>query len=65
VIWHPFNRETAPKDRPIAILSIHPRYGGGQLITMKVSQWREGYDDGYRFQGGTHWCEVSDLELPK
>jgi hypothetical protein len=71
MIWHPFDRETAPKDRPIAIL-IHsvPEW----MTCIEVCRWwsrdEEFFIDingtrGRQHPGGTHWCEVEELELPK
>jgi hypothetical protein len=75
MIWHPFNRETAPKDTPIAILSIRPSLStaGGKYITMNICYWHEKNEEFVLGMGvettisydGTHWCEVSDLDLPK
>jgi hypothetical protein len=72
MIWHPFDRETAPKDRPIAILIP---LDDPDWITIEICQWH--HDDGcdeffilgrpvcLPHPSGTHWCEVEELELPK
>jgi hypothetical protein len=71
--WRPFDRETAPKDRPIAILvkTDYPNW----VTTIEVCEWKlygDGFDGffivgglvGRQHRGGTHWCEVEELELP-
>lgn len=59
--WRPFDRETAPKDRPIAILSMQQ--------TIAICQWHQKHHEFIgirdRIGSGTHWCEVEELELPK
>jgi hypothetical protein len=67
MIWRPFDQETAPKDRPIAILRVVPE---SKATTIAVSKWLPSYHDWMVYgtaceSAGTHWCEVDELELPK
>jgi hypothetical protein len=62
--------ETAPKDRPIAILSVQHQDCGGVYVTLDICQWRgESFVLGYGLDTNighgcaTAWCEVIELEL--
>lgn len=71
--WRGLDVEPAPRDRPVAFLSVQPQRCGGRHVTIDVVQWRDehgcfvlGYDfdTGVGHGCGTHWCEVGELNLP-
>lgn len=102
ITWHPYDRATAPRDRPIGLLSVQRQenvigYAGetpilrigpplpdnAYWISLNVGFWKQAgevrggdwRDDschvlGLNFDSGvgdgcaTHWCELSDLNLP-
>lgn len=65
--------ETAPKDRPVFLLSIQPQESGGFYITGDVAEWCDEskcFVHGFGFKSSignavaTHWRELSELGLP-
>lgn len=71
VAWHLFDFDNAPRDRPIGLLSIQPQDSGGFYITFDICQWRGncfvlgyGFDTKVGNGCATHWCEISELNLP-
>lgn len=91
ITWHPYDRATAPRDRPIGLLSVQrqeningyiagePIYRNGPplpdnayWISLHVGAWDEAgchvlglnFNSGLGDGAATHWCELSDLNLP-